>query len=190
MILRSSVARTWRPHWSACPCLIPAFVRYRVSNSHILHGAYFSSPVKYRISKSYILQVLVSDPDPQKSNSSILARTGFQNCIVQACHSWPVRPGPPKITFLDLSSDRELYFSKLYRSGLPLPARQFPSDPGPQKSNSSSKLGPGTLFFKIVSFRPATPGPSKPTHTLLLAACCLLVAAAVTATGKPVFGGQ
>ena len=93
MILRSCKARTLRPHWSACPCLIPAPVRYRVSNSHILHGVHFSVPIKYMISKSYILQVLVSDPDPQKSNSSIASRIGssiFQNCIVQACHSRPV----------------------------------------------------------------------------------------------------
>ena len=115
------------PHWSACPCLIPVPVRYTVSHSHILHGAHFSAPVRYRISKSYILQVLVSDPDPQKSNSSIALAPGssiFQNCVVQACHSRPIRPGPPKIKFLDLSSTRELYLSKLYRSGLPLPARQ------------------------------------------------------------------
>ena len=127
MILRSCKARTLRPHWSACPCLIPAPVRYRVSNSHILHGAHFSAPVRYRISKSYILQVLVSNPDPQKSNSSIALRIGssiFQNCVVQACHSRPIRPEPPKIQFLHLGEGRKLYFSKLYRSGLPLPACQ------------------------------------------------------------------
>ena len=62
MILRSCGARTLRPHWNACPCLIPAPVKYRVSNSYILNGTHVSVPVRYMIWKSYILHILIGAP--------------------------------------------------------------------------------------------------------------------------------
>ena len=103
------------------------------------------------------------NPKNQISRSELESGTLFFKTVsfrpATPSPSIPVRPGSPKIKFLDLSLDRKLYFSKLYRSGLPLPARQTRT---PKNQIPLLRWLRGALFFKIVSFRPATPGPSIP----------------------------